>query len=191
MYLSLPLPAHASRASLQQCIRAFTATELVAGADCWLCPRCQVRREATKTMQLWRLPPILLVQLKRFSMNGPFWDKLQTLVDFPVRGLDLAGVVDGPFHGRPYNLYGICNHYGSLSGGHYVAMCKNVMSNTCVHGGMGQGGGWSANACRLGRWFKFDDSVVTPLSEPELCTSAAYMLCYTSVDFKQSLPSFE
>jgi ubiquitin carboxyl-terminal hydrolase 8 len=82
MFLSLPLPAHAPHASLIQCLRSFTSTELVSGDDCWFCPQCQQRREATKTMQLWRMPPILLVQLKRFSMNGPFWDKLQTKVSW-------------------------------------------------------------------------------------------------------------
>lgn len=35
MFLSLPLPANASRASLDACIRLFTATEHVRGADEW------------------------------------------------------------------------------------------------------------------------------------------------------------
>lgn len=27
-----------------------------------------------------------------------------------------------------YNLYAVCNHYGSLSGGHYTAFARNVMN---------------------------------------------------------------
>lgn len=171
MYLSLPLPpAHVPRATLAQCLAAFTATERVSGSNAWHCPRCRVPREATKTNQIWRLPPLLLVQFKRFSLNGPFWDKLNTHVECARRELDLAPFVAGPHHGRRYALYAVCNHYGSLTAGHYVAFCRNVYT---------------------GGWFKYDDSVVTPMSEHDTVTSAAYMLCYTSVDFAEMVPTFQ
>lgn len=28
-----------------------------------------------------------------------------------------------------YELFGVCNHYGVLSSGHYTAYCKNFMNN--------------------------------------------------------------
>jgi ubiquitin carboxyl-terminal hydrolase 8 len=97
------------------------------------CPRCKVPRRATKTLTIARLPPVLLIQLKRFTtQNGLFWDKSETPVIFPVKGLDLTryipyrqatGLEDvddprtqiGPFK---YDLYGVSNHMGSLSNGH-------------------------------------------------------------------------
>lgn len=45
------------------------------------CPKCKKARTATKSLSLSRLPPVLLIHLKRFSSkNGVFWDKAETLV---------------------------------------------------------------------------------------------------------------
>jgi len=35
--------------------------------------------------------------------------------------------MNGP-GGAIYDLYAVSNHYGSLNGGHYTAMCKNSMA---------------------------------------------------------------
>ena len=97
------------------------------------CPRCKVPRRTSKTLTIARLPPVLLIQLKRFSTkNGMFWDKSETPVIFPVNGLDLTRYL--PFRqptGREdsddprtqlapwkYDLYGVSNHMGTLSSGH-------------------------------------------------------------------------
>ena len=45
------------------------------------CPKCKKARTASKSLTLSRLPPVLLIHLKRFSTkNGVFWDKAETLV---------------------------------------------------------------------------------------------------------------
>ena len=44
------------------------------------CPRCKCHRNAVKSLGIWRLPPVLIIHLKRFTFDGPFRDKLQTLV---------------------------------------------------------------------------------------------------------------
>jgi len=105
------------------------------------CPRCKVPRRASKTLTIARLPPVLLIQLKRFStQNGVFWDKSETPVIFPVNGLDLTrymprrqptGKEDpddprtqlGPFK---YDLYGVSNHMGTLSSGHCECLSGDV-----------------------------------------------------------------
>jgi ubiquitin carboxyl-terminal hydrolase 8 len=97
------------------------------------CPRCKVPRRASKTLTIARLPPVLLIQLKRFTtQNGVFWDKSETPVIFPVNGLDMSRYVPrrqptgkedlddprtqvAPFK---YDLYGVSNHMGTLSSGH-------------------------------------------------------------------------
>lgn len=84
-------------------------------------------------MTIARLPPILLIQLKRFSTtDGRFWNKSETPVVFPLNALDLTRYVParqpqghedlddprtqvGPFK---YDLYGLSNHMGGLSNGH-------------------------------------------------------------------------
>ena len=102
------------------------------------CPHCKTLRTATKRLSLSRLPPVLLIHLKRFSAKGPFTDKVETFVEFPLRGLDLTNDMPPPLppgadKGRivvapddprsqippyRYNLYGVTNHTGNLSSGH-------------------------------------------------------------------------
>jgi len=60
------------------------------------CPRCKTLRRATKTLSLSRLPPVLLIHLKRFSFKGPFTDKIEKHVDFPLKGLDLTNYMPPP-----------------------------------------------------------------------------------------------
>ena len=45
---------------------------------------------AVKKLQIWRLPPILIVHLKRFQCVNNKWIKSHKIVDFPFSGLDLT-----------------------------------------------------------------------------------------------------
>lgn len=49
------------------------------------CPNCKKHQQATKKFDLWSLPKILVVHLKRFSYSRYWRDKLDTAVEFPVR----------------------------------------------------------------------------------------------------------
>lgn len=101
------------------------------------CPHCKTLRKATKNLSLSRLPPVLLIHLKRFSSKGHFTDKIETFVDYPIRSLDLTNYMppplppgvdmglqpsrDDPRAQVPpyrYDLYGVTNHFGTLSSGH-------------------------------------------------------------------------
>ena len=72
------------------------------------------------------------------------WRKLQTLVEFPIYNLDLSNYVqDFKFLASQdiscqYDLMGVINHYGSLTYGHYVSICKNPYDN---------------------QWYKYDDQL--------------------------------
>ena len=44
-------------------------------------------------MSLWRLPPVVIIQLKRFQFTQHMRRKLRDLVLFPVEGLDLSRIV--------------------------------------------------------------------------------------------------
>lgn len=171
MYLSLPMPCvkGPSKTSLQSCLDAFVKEEVLSGTEAWYgvalfygivlmsftrhCPHCKTLRNATKQLSLSRLPPILLIHLKRFSHKGVFTDKIETVVDFPLKGLDLTnymppalppGMHNGSANGiggddprvqtppYKYDLYGVTNHFGNLSNGHcelyrccYVTFCQH------------------------------------------------------------------
>ncbi|XP_010535731.1 PREDICTED: ubiquitin carboxyl-terminal hydrolase 8 isoform X2 [Tarenaya hassleriana] len=144
--------------SLYKCLEAFLTDEPLGPDDMWYCPGCKEHRQAVKKLDLWRLPEILVIHLKRFSYSRFMKNKLETYVDFPIGDLDLSSYIshkNGQTAYR-YMLYAISNHYGSMGGGHYTAFVH--------HGG--------------DRWYDFDDSHVHPISMEKIKTSAAYVLFY-------------
>ncbi|KAM9637795.1 ubiquitin carboxyl-terminal hydrolase 8 isoform 4-T4 [Morphnus guianensis] len=161
MYLSLPL-ASTSKCTLQECLRLFSKEEKLTDNNRFYCSHCKTRRDSLKKIEIWKLPPVLLVHLKRFSYDGRWKQKLQTSVDFPLETLDLSQYVIGPKNNlKRYNLFSVSNHYGGLDGGHYTAYCKNASKQ---------------------RWFKFDDHEVSEISASAVKSSAAYILFYTSYE---------
>ncbi|KAJ1855186.1 ubiquitin-specific protease doa4, partial [Coemansia sp. RSA 2703] len=79
----------AAPVSLYQCLSAFSETETLDGDNRWLCPRCKVKRKATKRLLVSHLPLVLIVHLKRFSTVGHFREKLETNVVFPTQLLQM------------------------------------------------------------------------------------------------------
>ncbi|XP_011889078.1 PREDICTED: ubiquitin carboxyl-terminal hydrolase 4 isoform X3 [Cercocebus atys] len=71
--------------ALRDCIELFTTMETLGEHDPWYCPNCKKHQQATKKFDLWSLPKILVVHLKRFSYNRYWRDKLDTVVEFPIR----------------------------------------------------------------------------------------------------------
>lgn len=91
--------------------------------DLRYCPGCKQHRQASKKLDLWRLPEILVIHLKRFSYSRFLKNKLETYVDFPVHDLDLSTYIAhrNSTSCNRYMLYAVSNHYGSMGGGHYTA----------------------------------------------------------------------
>ncbi|KAK8850409.1 hypothetical protein IAR55_004327 [Kwoniella newhampshirensis] len=157
----------------KELIDEFVKAEVMEKEDAWNCPRCKVPRRASKTLTISRLPPVLLIQLKRFTtQNGVFWDKSETPVIFPVKSLDLTRYVPsraptgkedlddprtqvGPFK---YDLYGVSNHMGTLSSGHYTAYVKSSKG-----------------------WMYCEDSRISKAQERDVVSRPAYILFYKRV----------
>nr|XP_047931934.1 ubiquitin carboxyl-terminal hydrolase 43 [Anser cygnoides] len=160
--------------TLDECFQLYTKEEQLAPDDAWRCPHCQVPQQGTVKLSLWTLPDILIIHLKRFRQVAEHRHKLTTLVRFPLRGLDMAPHL-APGGGRwaprrlpesrprdsLYDLYAVCNHHGSMQGGHYTAYCCNSLD---------------------GRWYSYDDSTVEAVQEDEVSTRSAYILFYQRRD---------
>ncbi|KAH9616498.1 hypothetical protein KSS87_021657 [Heliosperma pusillum] len=146
--------------SLYKCLEGFLKEEPLGPEDMWYCPSCKQHQQASKKLDLWRLPEILVVHLKRFSYSRFLKNKLETFVDFPIDKLDLAGFLahKNSQHLDCYRLFAVSNHYGGLGGGHYTALV--------YHGS---------------RWYEFNDSLVEPIREGDVKTSAAYVLFYRRI----------
>ncbi|KJH43181.1 ubiquitinyl hydrolase 1 [Dictyocaulus viviparus] len=157
--ITVELPVHSSRTSLHQCLSShFSQTTL--DGDCrWNCPRCRAPKRASRLTKLWSLPPVVVVHLKRFSMQNGDYAKNTMPVDFDPARLDLSEYLheNSPESAEPYRLYAVTNHSGRLNSGHYTALV--------CHG-------------TTGEWLRFDDESVSSSSTSGINTSEAYMLYY-------------
>ncbi|XP_061391651.1 ubiquitin carboxyl-terminal hydrolase 32 [Musca vetustissima] len=71
---------------LNHCLRAFTSEEKL---EQWYhCSHCKGKKPATKKLQIWKLPPILIIHLKRFNCVNNKWVKSQKVVHFPLDDFD-------------------------------------------------------------------------------------------------------
>ena len=116
---------------LAVCLDEFCNEQNLSSEDCWRCPRCKEFREGRQSMKLWRLPDILTFHLKRFNCSAKWREKITTKINFPLTGLDMKQWCDkdsAALHSSEdsyvYDLIGVVNHYGGMTGGHYVAFCK-------------------------------------------------------------------
>uniref|UniRef100_A0A8C8C7Y1 Ubiquitin carboxyl-terminal hydrolase 32 n=1 Tax=Oncorhynchus tshawytscha TaxID=74940 RepID=A0A8C8C7Y1_ONCTS len=80
--------AQAEPVSLDSCLKAFTSEEELGEDELYYCSKCKTHRLATKKLDLWRLPPILIVHLKRFQFVNGRWIKSQKIVQFPRERFD-------------------------------------------------------------------------------------------------------
>ncbi|KAM4627447.1 ubiquitin carboxyl-terminal hydrolase 32 isoform 1-T1 [Polymixia lowei] len=80
--------AQAEPISLDSCLKAFTSEEELGEDELYYCSKCKTHRLATKKLDLWRLPPVLIVHLKRFQFVNGRWIKSQKIVKFPRMSFD-------------------------------------------------------------------------------------------------------
>ncbi|XP_046359511.2 ubiquitin carboxyl-terminal hydrolase 45-like isoform X2 [Haliotis rufescens] len=135
--------------SIMSCLHQFTSAELLTGSNKFGCKQCTktkrnktisqqkdkktsetVYSNASKQYHIFLPPSVLTLHLKRFEQVGFTSRKVNRHVDFPFV-FDLAPYCSALCQGiRPgqkkilYALYGVVEHSGRLSGGHYTAYVK-------------------------------------------------------------------
>ena len=180
MYLTVPLPPHgaAEGVTLEACLREFMRVEELDPDNLWRCPKCQDFRRATKQFQLWKLPPLLIVHLKRFQPTPDGRHvKRDDHVETPLRALDLVPFVCGASgaadaRGNTYHLYALCNHHGTMAQGHYTSHCRDYCRD---HGRDASGDGTE-------QWYAIDDSVCRRLAPEEVVGRSSYLLFFERAD---------
>jgi len=147
------------------CVEKYCQEEQLEETEMWYCSQCKKHVRAWKQFRLYRMPPILIVHLKRFQYSATSHrrDKISQFIDFPLTGLDLTEQVMGSDSNKKpiYDCFAVSNHYGGLGGGHYTAHALNDD----------------------GVWCYYDDSRVSVNVDPkEAVTDAAYVLYYRRRD---------
>lgn len=124
--LSLELPPNnIDRCHISECFNMYFHGERVMG---WNCPTCKVPREAVKKLDISKLPPVLVIHLKRFYAEEftSSFKKKTIYVDFPLNDMNMMPYVarteknNGSNRQHIYNLYAVSNHYGTMESGHYT-----------------------------------------------------------------------
>ncbi|CAF3723300.1 unnamed protein product [Rotaria sp. Silwood1] len=143
---------------LIDCLREFIALETP--NNLWFCKNeCNQPVHAAKQMLLSILPPVLIIQLKRFTENNGHMRKLDTFVNFPITGLDLNEFMIDRQEKCLYDLIAVANHMGTVSRGHYHAYARQTTTKPI-------------------QWFCFDDEHISPIDESDILSNSAYILIY-------------
>ncbi len=158
--------------SIYQCLDLFLKEEKLTTENQWYCPKCKEHRNANQKLDLYRCPPYLIIQFKRFKsftteqshrsfadyfLGNSHCSKNQSRITYPVSKLDLSKYVLNN-QNAVYDLYGVIQHFGGVSFGHYIALCKNEINN---------------------KWYEYDDgSIVEKTIEEVEDNQSAYLLFY-------------
>ncbi|CAM9220602.1 unnamed protein product, partial [Ectocarpus fasciculatus] len=182
--------------SLSSCFDKFMEEEKLEGI---VCPKCHEDTHLSKNFILWRLPPILFVQLKRFQFDRFSRRKLNDLVVFPLENLDLSPYLA---KGSPHTVEGQetgkseseteevtnCCCQSSVGGSEEHVCSKYTLYAVVHHIGIMGGGHYVASvrdnsaAPLSNQWWCYNDSTVTPIKEEDVVSPSAYLLFYMRDD---------
>lgn len=156
--------------SLNDCFQLFASEEVLGEEDQWYCGACKSHVRASKKIDLWKLPEILIIHLKRFQYSRGYRNKIESVIDFPIDSdLDMSEFLPpGADQSQTnYTLFGISNHMGSLYSGHYTAYAKLWEDPN------------SPAKRRKNEWYSFNDSYVSSLNgRSPVADSSNYLLFY-------------
>ncbi|GEQ72705.1 hypothetical protein JCM33374_g6392 [Metschnikowia sp. JCM 33374] len=175
--------------SLFECLDLFVETELLDDDNKWHCPKCKKFTKSTKKLVISRLPRILIIHFKRFKIHNGHFRKLENFINYPVnddldltrywppvgsyinpsltgylseeKEIELLSHLPDRLQTPPfrYKLYGVVNHFGNLTTGHYTAYVKK--------------------SSHLNEWNYFDDAKVSRgCLESKVLNQNAYCLFY-------------
>ena len=132
MYLSLPIPKKNGPMTLVDCLMEFAKVETL--DQSWHCQKCKKSVKAKKKIDIWKVPPLLIIHLKRFYYHKTSFGKLNNRIEYPTTHLDIGSYVSSPQKEPPlYNLFAKTDHEGEMASGHYSAYAKNRRSQIWFH----------------------------------------------------------
>ena len=144
--------------TLKDCLHSFVSNENYQDDDSWFCSNCKKLQKSKQKLQIYKPPIYLIILLKRYGLkktyNNFYGEKNNTFVTYPINNFDIREYIEGPEKNKAiYDLYGVIEHYGTVSQGHYTAICKND-----------------------NRWICYNDSNIEVTNDP--VSKKAYILFY-------------
>ena len=133
----------------------YTKTYTLDSDNLWKCDKCHKEVNCEKRNKFWKLPDILIIMIKQYNDNTR---KIDKSLEYPM-DLDMEPYcLNYKNECIDYELQSLCIHNGSLNGGHYYALCKNMND---------------------GKWREYNDERVSePLDEENILKQKPYCLFY-------------
>ena len=141
------------KVTIDDCFKLFTRKEELNDI---LCENCKKKTTFTKGLEIERIPKYLVIVLKRFKYTLMYMNKIECLINFPTEHLNLKDYTAQKKNTIKYDLFGVVNHGGDLTHGHYISILRQKNG-----------------------WMKFDDSFVYE-NDGNVETPNAYILIYKS-----------
>jgi len=154
---------------LHSCLQKYVEMEELGESERLHCRVCSSKQPSTKQFAICRLPTVLCIHVKRFRWSAYARSKLDTFIEFPLRGLDMSAYTlhnpGGTRFNDPgsslYDLAAVIVHHGTGAGaGHYTAFATNNQA-----------------------WFNFNDCHVKEADFQTVMSSKAYILFYVQRNF--------
>lgn len=148
--LKLPIPttvdlSGGSLPSIDSMLKDELKSETIEG---YACEKCSpTRTTVVRKCSIWRLPRMICLVLKRFTMDGR---KIHTKMQFdPKQPIVFRNYFSAdspePSQMQAYECFATVDHHGVAGGGHYTAQAKSPLTE---------------------KWHLFDDETATPISDP-------------------------
>jgi ubiquitin C-terminal hydrolase len=178
-----------STISIDDCLNLFTEKEELNEENGIKCSNCKHVTSFYKKYQIQKLPPYLIIVLKRFKYTRMYKNKIESMINFPIRDLDLSLYKDNKdcsklkenfSDANVYDLNSIIYHSGSLTGGHYISIVKHEIIDSTYE----KNDNFEKISTPTIKWVKYDDSIATEVEESNILSSNAYILVYKIKDKK-------
>jgi ubiquitin C-terminal hydrolase len=153
----LKVPVSKEHQTINDCITKFLEPEQI---DDFRCSKCGTDSTgpATKEHTISRLPPNIIIQLKRFQNNS---QKIRSPVSVNLEATNMTKWLSFPGVSRNtnpvYSTYAVVEHHGSSRGGHYI--------NYSRHGD---------------KWLCYDDTNIEAVSSDRVINDDTYILFMTN-----------
>ena len=107
--------------TIADCLKKFTDVEQLSDSDRFYCNRCSSKQPSTKKFWIRRLPHVLCLHVKRFRWTAYSRTKIDTYVEFPLKGLNMSEYLLSNLHETrcsnaascQYDLAAVIVHHGS------------------------------------------------------------------------------
>ena len=134
----------------------YSSIDKLHGDNKYYCNNCKGLKDAEICTKIFKPPKFLVINLD-YGKNKKY---MPSSINYDEE-IDITRFIKNPESTIRYRILCVCSHYGdSGSSGHYIAYCKNLKES---------------------RWYKFNDSMVSPCSKEEIKYGTPYLLLYERI----------